>query len=192
MQLDFYVGTTATILEQQRNLISLTFELENIAQSRGVARLNGLAFVFPPLSFVATIFGITTFDTPAFWYPVAAVPVLTLTVCAALGINRIMAHVESLRSQRESVSVRMPTLPSKKDLRVPDPEVIISTPGEQRTTVASEIRGEIPPSIRNAGYSMMSAGFRVSGVARVDSDRLNANMAGSRPKRSPSNIFRRA
>jgi hypothetical protein len=67
--LEYYEVTATTILEQQQNLLSLVhsltvifwksmltvqaFNLETVAQGQAVARLNALAFIFLPLSFVA-------------------------------------------------------------------------------------------------------------------------------------------
>lgn len=81
--LEYYDVTATTLLEQQQNLMSLAFNLENVAQGQAVARLNALALVFLPLSYVSSIFGITTFTAAAKWYPVAAVPVLLATVFVA-------------------------------------------------------------------------------------------------------------
>ncbi|XXG99903.1 nucleoside diphosphate kinase Ndk1 [Hypoxylon texense] len=86
--LEFYETTCLTILEQQRNLLNLTFNLETVTQSRAVTRLNVLAIFFLPISFVASIFGITTMEAPAYWYPVAAVPTLVLTAGVAFVLAR--------------------------------------------------------------------------------------------------------
>jgi hypothetical protein len=67
--LEYYEVTATTLLEQQQNLLSLVhssavhflksmltiqaFNLETVAQGQAVARLNALAFIFLPLSFVA-------------------------------------------------------------------------------------------------------------------------------------------
>jgi hypothetical protein len=86
--LEYYEVTAATLLEQQQNLLSLAFNLETVAQGQAVARLNALAFIFLPLSFVASVFGITTFTAPPVWYPIAAVPVLLTTVIIAYAANK--------------------------------------------------------------------------------------------------------
>ncbi|KAI2463787.1 hypothetical protein F4781DRAFT_437085 [Annulohypoxylon bovei var. microspora] len=86
--LEFYETTCLTILEQQRNLLSLTFNLETVAQGRAVARLNALAIFFLPISFVASIFGITTPEASAYRYLVAAVPTLLLTAGIAFVLSR--------------------------------------------------------------------------------------------------------
>ncbi|KAH6707784.1 hypothetical protein BKA61DRAFT_134492 [Leptodontidium sp. MPI-SDFR-AT-0119] len=101
--LNYYDVTASTLLEQQGNLLSLTFNLETAIQGQAVARLNALAFVFLPLSFVATVFGITTFTAPARWYPVAAAPVLITTVAIAWIANKIFASEASPKSHRSAL-----------------------------------------------------------------------------------------
>jgi hypothetical protein len=78
------------------------------SQAAAVNRLTTMGFVFLPLSFVAVshascefpeippvlitqgIFGITTFTGKAYWYPVAAVPTLLLTLFLASSIHSFM------------------------------------------------------------------------------------------------------
>ncbi|KAL7953704.1 hypothetical protein V8C34DRAFT_317923 [Trichoderma compactum] len=105
--LEFYQSTCTTVLEQQRNLLNMTFNLETIGQSQTVMRLNALAFVFLPLSFVASIFGMTTIATPAVWYIAVALPTLIATVGAVFIINRATDYLQSrkLKSQQKDQSV---------------------------------------------------------------------------------------
>ncbi|KAG4438465.1 hypothetical protein IFR05_006033 [Cadophora sp. M221] len=120
--LNYYDVTASTLLEQQGNLLSLTFNLETAIQGQAVARLNALAFVFLPLSFVATVFGITTFTAPARWYPVAAAPVLMATVAIAWIANKIFASEASPKSHKSALqdletSTTDATLPTKTPSR---------------------------------------------------------------------------
>ncbi|RFU34416.1 hypothetical protein B7463_g1904, partial [Scytalidium lignicola] len=89
LAIEFFDVTATTLLEQQQNLLSLAFNLETIANGQAVARLNALAFIFLPLSFVASLFGITTWSIGPSWYPVVAVPVLVATIVAAYGANKL-------------------------------------------------------------------------------------------------------
>jgi hypothetical protein len=92
-----------------------------------------------------TIFGITTLDTPASWYPVAAVPVLLLTVGVALGINRAMTYLESRNLQRNTLTRLVPRLTGP--LAAPQSKVTSSAPIQ--TVIAPEIRAQRPPSNEN-------------------------------------------
>lgn len=72
------------ILEQLQNLMTMIISVEQISTGQSVARLTYLGFVFLPLSFVAAIFGITTFTASPKWYPVGAVSALLVTIIVAL------------------------------------------------------------------------------------------------------------
>ncbi|KAH8588870.1 hypothetical protein B0O99DRAFT_693028 [Bisporella sp. PMI_857] len=100
--LEYYDVTATSLLEQQQNLLSLAFNLETVVQGQAVARLNALAFVFLPLSLVASIFGITTFSAPPKWYPVAAIPVLIITVVIAWIANKFLESGSPQSSARQA------------------------------------------------------------------------------------------
>jgi hypothetical protein len=92
--------------EQLQNLVSMMVSLEQISQGQSVGRLNVVAFTFLPLSFVAvstlttlststplttqssllqqSIFGMTQFTIAPRWYPVYALPMLTVTFIVAI------------------------------------------------------------------------------------------------------------
>ncbi|KAF2808065.1 uncharacterized protein BDZ99DRAFT_72226 [Mytilinidion resinicola] len=61
--------TSQVILRQLENLFSLAFNTETMMQGQTMARLNVLAFAFLPMSFVASLFGMTKFSISAAWYP---------------------------------------------------------------------------------------------------------------------------
>ncbi|KAI5796415.1 hypothetical protein EDC01DRAFT_651448 [Geopyxis carbonaria] len=70
---------TADVLRQQfQNMIDLKFNMVAISQGAVVGRLSLLGFIFIPVSFVATIFGMTEFHGSPVYFPVAAF--LTLIV----------------------------------------------------------------------------------------------------------------
>ncbi|KAH7305144.1 hypothetical protein BKA65DRAFT_578736 [Rhexocercosporidium sp. MPI-PUGE-AT-0058] len=96
--LNYYDMTASSLLSQQSNLTSLAFNLETMTQGQAVARLNVLALVFLPLSFAASIFGMTTFTGAVKWYPVFALPLLVITVVVAISIDRYFSQ----RSTKES------------------------------------------------------------------------------------------
>ncbi|ORY14455.1 hypothetical protein BCR34DRAFT_560453 [Clohesyomyces aquaticus] len=70
--------SSAVIHRQLENLLSLAFNTEMVSQGQAVARLNMLAIAFLPLSYVATLFGMTNLSISAKWYPVGAVIILAL------------------------------------------------------------------------------------------------------------------
>ncbi len=239
------------------------FDLENITQGEAVARLNGLAFIFLPLSFVAvspqcptnrprlrraselvvtsvsaelceqTVFGITTLETPAYWYPVAAIPVLLVTICAALGVNRGMTYLKSRKSPQRgngTATVSAPRAahtvtgardpaPTRREKAVTTPEIRVERPrsrdipnraagGPDRPTEddasryrteradgrkMKSLRPEEIPQEWGMRSSSAALGYRVSGVARVDSDNLRAQLSADASPgalRSPSGTLR--
>ncbi|KAH8819972.1 hypothetical protein F5884DRAFT_849257 [Xylogone sp. PMI_703] len=101
--IEFFDVTATTLLEQQQNLLSLAFNLETVANGQAVARLNALAFIFLPLSFVASLFGITTWEVGPAWYPVVAVPVLAATILAAYAANKLFNDDEPRIEQDHSL-----------------------------------------------------------------------------------------
>jgi hypothetical protein len=189
-------------------------------QGKSVARLNVVAFIFLPLSFVAvsysrllvstrlsvsdafqSVFGITTWDIAAHWYPAAAVPVLALTIATALLVNRFAAHRESIKlypSHRKIASVAtepiftsqptfIPTIQAAAPLPVKAPPPSRNYDLERLPRIARarspSPRGhfEERSSFIEAQYELGSSNPRASGailsdrprvVSRVDSDRL--------------------
>ncbi|PMD31721.1 hypothetical protein L207DRAFT_519074 [Hyaloscypha variabilis F] len=107
VRLEYYDLTSATLLAQQENLLGLAFNTEtvtqtqvNLNQTQAVNRITALGFIFLPLSFVASIFGITTFTASARWYPVAAVPTMVITVVIALLLGKVTSAWENISVER--------------------------------------------------------------------------------------------
>ncbi|KAK4076718.1 uncharacterized protein Triagg1_4321 [Trichoderma aggressivum f. europaeum] len=94
--LDLYQLTCVTVLEQQRNLLSMTFNLETVGQSQTVMRLNALAFVFLLLSLIAVCSGSQriTLHSPV-WYIPVALSTLIATVGAVFITNRATDYLQS-------------------------------------------------------------------------------------------------
>ncbi|KAL4901984.1 hypothetical protein BDW74DRAFT_181141 [Aspergillus multicolor] len=87
--LNHHWETSEVILQQYNSVLSLVFNTETVAQGLAVARLNILAFAFLPLSFVAGIFGMTTFSTSAIWYPLWAFVALIAVVTVAYIVGKL-------------------------------------------------------------------------------------------------------
>ncbi|KAL2012022.1 hypothetical protein VTN00DRAFT_4740 [Thermoascus crustaceus] len=87
MQLNYYELTSLTLLDQQRNLHSLTLNTETVTQTQAVNRITVIGFVFVPIP-MQSIFqiGMVTLH----WYPLAAVPTLIFTVLAAVLANKLI------------------------------------------------------------------------------------------------------
>ncbi|KAH7383052.1 hypothetical protein BKA64DRAFT_175457 [Cadophora sp. MPI-SDFR-AT-0126] len=100
--LEHYSVRAKGTLEQLQNLFSMMVSLEQISQSQSVGRLNILAFIFLPLSFVTGVFGMTKFTISPRWYPVYALPMLVLTTLAAIVMPRIVSACDHRRMSRRS------------------------------------------------------------------------------------------
>ncbi|EAW20750.1 uncharacterized protein NFIA_112740 [Aspergillus fischeri NRRL 181] len=89
-QMDHNASTIDTVKEQLQNLIQLAFNLEAVSQGQSVARLSALAFIFIPLSYVASVFAIPGLAIDALWYPASAVPLLVFTIIVAAIIGKFV------------------------------------------------------------------------------------------------------
>ncbi|KAF4622754.1 hypothetical protein G7Y89_g14273 [Cudoniella acicularis] len=97
-------------LEQLQNLLSMMVSLEQIAQGNSVARLNLLAFIFLPLSFIASIFGMTQFTISPQWYPAYALPMLTVTIIAAVLLPSIVVRWDRWKRGRRITARNAPAV----------------------------------------------------------------------------------
>ncbi|KAM7183714.1 hypothetical protein V8F20_012519, partial [Naviculisporaceae sp. PSN 640] len=96
--LEHQLETSEVILRQLENLLGLTFNTQAIAQGQSMATLNLMATIFLPLSFVASIFGMTEFNLSAVWYPLAAFVVLCIVAAALFKLSSVPLHTGSARS----------------------------------------------------------------------------------------------
>ncbi|VZH95771.1 unnamed protein product [Fusarium fujikuroi] len=112
--LEHQLETSEVILRQLENLLSLTADLDTglqqafntqaIAQGQATAMLNVLATIFLPLSFVASVFGMTKFEISAVWYPPAAAIVLFLVGGAILLLRWLGVDMNMIRLPVKPVS----------------------------------------------------------------------------------------
>ncbi|KAF5663394.1 cytochrome b2 mitochondrial [Fusarium circinatum] len=122
--LEHQLETSEVILRQLENLLSLTadlnthlqqaFNTQAIAQGQATAMLNVLATIFLPLSFVASVFGMTKFEISAVWYPPAATVVLFLVAGAILLLRRLGVDMNAVRAPAKPVStlISKPQIPT--------------------------------------------------------------------------------
>ncbi|KAF2683459.1 hypothetical protein K458DRAFT_432248 [Lentithecium fluviatile CBS 122367] len=92
--------SAAVIHKQLENLLSLAFNTEMVSQGQAVARLNFLAFIFLPLSFVATVFGMTRFTISAVWYPLSALVVIILVLLGFVAANYLPRNLLGILNNR--------------------------------------------------------------------------------------------
>lgn len=77
--LDQFDSTTDGLKERFNNLLDLEFNIQNAVQADNSQFLSVIATLFLPVSFVASLFGMTTINWPAIWFLYVAVPVLVVS-----------------------------------------------------------------------------------------------------------------
>ncbi|KAK4635567.1 hypothetical protein CLAFUW4_01066 [Fulvia fulva] len=68
-----------SLRERFNNLIELEFNITNAVQADNSAFLSAVATLVLPISFLASLFGITTVTWPVIWYLYAAVPIFVVS-----------------------------------------------------------------------------------------------------------------
>ena len=76
------------------NLIELEFNIQNAVQSDNSQFLSVIASLFLPISFLASLFGISTVTWPPIWYLYAAIPVFFASVIFTLVFPWTMHRVQ--------------------------------------------------------------------------------------------------
>ncbi|KAF2787944.1 hypothetical protein K505DRAFT_118800 [Melanomma pulvis-pyrius CBS 109.77] len=105
--LEHHERVISTVREQLDNLLSLLFNIETVEQGKTVTRLSALAFVFIPLSYVATLFGMTELHVSPRWYAATGPPVLIITLIGAFGFVKLLGLWEQY-STKSAWSRRWP------------------------------------------------------------------------------------
>ncbi|KAK4569674.1 hypothetical protein LTR86_003439 [Recurvomyces mirabilis] len=104
--LDQYDSTLDSLKERFNNLIQLEFNITSAVQSDNSAFLTIIATLFLPLSYMASVFGITTITWPPIWYLYAAIPVAIASAAftfvfpwSVRQVQKRLYPIESLRIQ---------------------------------------------------------------------------------------------
>ncbi|KAK3071619.1 hypothetical protein LTR53_008297 [Teratosphaeriaceae sp. CCFEE 6253] len=102
--LEQYDATLDSLKERFNNLIELEFNITNAVQSDNSAFLSAVATLFLPISYLASLFGITTVTWPVKWYLWAAIPLVIASIAFTLifpwsvrQLQRRLYPIESLR-----------------------------------------------------------------------------------------------
>jgi Mg2+ and Co2+ transporter CorA len=94
--LEQFDSTTDGLKERFNNLIDLEFNLQNASQADASAFLGIIATLFLPVSYVASVFGITTVTWPVIWYVWVAIPVLVVCIIAVVSFKYILKAVQKM------------------------------------------------------------------------------------------------
>lgn len=82
--LDQYDATMDSLKERFNNLLDLEFNIQNADQSDDSSFLTTIATLFLPISFLTSLWGITTTDWSVAWFAYTAVPVFVVSVAFLL------------------------------------------------------------------------------------------------------------
>lgn len=82
--LEQFAESLNSLKERFDNLLSLEFNIKSSDQSENSAFLSRIATIFLPVSFLASLWGITTSQWDILWYAYAAAPVFVLSVAFLL------------------------------------------------------------------------------------------------------------
>ena len=82
--LDQFDGVLNSLKERFNNLIDFEYNIQNATQSDNSAFLSAVATLFLPISFLASLFGITTITWPAIWYLYVAIPLVITSISLVL------------------------------------------------------------------------------------------------------------
>lgn len=110
--LEHHERVIATVREQLDNLLNLLFNMETVEQGKTVTRLSALAFIFIPLSYVATLFGIAELHISPRWYAAAGPLVLIVTLIGAFGFVKLLDFWEQYSTKSSLFRRRSRGIPS--------------------------------------------------------------------------------
>jgi Mg2+ and Co2+ transporter CorA len=105
--LDQYDSTTDMLKERFNNLIELEFNITNTTQTNNSTFLGIVATIFLPLSFVASLFGITTVTWPVIWYVYVAVPCLVVSILLILAFKYGLKAIQEVRYPIENRQIHL-------------------------------------------------------------------------------------
>ncbi|RMY28852.1 hypothetical protein D0865_15660 [Hortaea werneckii] len=123
--LEQYDTTLDSLKERFNNLIELEFNIQNAVQADNSQFLSIVATIFLPVSYLASLFGITTITWPAIWYLWAAIPIVATSIVFALlfpwslrWIQKRLYPVDAirLRLQPQSFTMLGDELPDSVDV----------------------------------------------------------------------------
>ncbi|KAI7298598.1 hypothetical protein KC315_g17972, partial [Hortaea werneckii] len=123
--LEQYDTTLDSLKERFNNLIELEFNIQNAVQADNSQFLSIVATIFLPVSYLASLFGITTITWPAIWYLWAAIPIVVTSIAFALLFPWSLRQIQKrlypidairLRLQPQSFTMLGDELPDSVDV----------------------------------------------------------------------------
>lgn len=103
--LDQFDGTLDSLKERFNNLLDLEFNIQNAEQSDDSQFLSIIATLFLPVSFLASLFGITTASWPPIYYVYCAVPIFILSIIFVIVWPWSVRHWQKARYGEKSTRI---------------------------------------------------------------------------------------
>ncbi|EME87624.1 uncharacterized protein MYCFIDRAFT_75470 [Pseudocercospora fijiensis CIRAD86] len=102
--LEQFDSTLDGLTERLNNLIELEFNITNATQSDNSAFLTVVATIFLPISFLSSLFGMSTVTWPVIWYVYAAIPIFVTSVAFAVifpwARKRVLIALDPIEERR--------------------------------------------------------------------------------------------
>ena len=105
--LQHFDSSTDGLKERFNNLIDLEFNIQNAVQADNSQLLSVIATLFLPVSFVASVFGMTTVTWPVIWYLYVSIPVLIVSVFFTIYFSKGVRRVQKLLYPEEELRIRL-------------------------------------------------------------------------------------
>ncbi|KAL1304641.1 hypothetical protein AAFC00_003605 [Neodothiora populina] len=144
-QWDYYMDS---LKERFNNLIELEFNIENANQSDYSRFLSIIAALYLPISFLASIFGITTLTVPAIVYLWIAIPLLVVSLIGILLVPWVMNRFHRIYYPLEEINLQLP----RQSFTMLGEELPDSA--DNPSDVLAETRGRDLSRIRDAASDM--------------------------------------
>lgn len=144
--------TLDTVKDQLANLIQLEFNLAAVSEGQSVSRISNLAFIYIPLTYVATLFAMPGIGIKPVWYPVVAIPLMLLSVGVALFAEKLVKFRERkdifIHQENPMSSERVSIIPFSRRSRHVDTDI---EDGSYGSTVSEQ--PDVFPPITNPPIS---------------------------------------
>jgi Mg2+ and Co2+ transporter CorA len=105
--LNHFDSSVDNLKERFNNLLDLEFNIQNAVQADNSAFLSVIATLFLPVSFLASLFGMTTINWPAIWYLYAAIPILAVSIAFVLLFPWSMRQIQKIMYPEEMRRIRL-------------------------------------------------------------------------------------
>jgi hypothetical protein len=105
--LQHYDSSVSNLKERFDNLLELEFNIQSAVQADNGQYLTIIATLFLPVSFLASLFGITTVTWPVIWYLYIAIPLLVISAATTIILPWSIRRVQKILYPEELRRIRL-------------------------------------------------------------------------------------